>query len=217
MMLKYIPFTIGLCTVASLVIYNGHNHQPSSHAVVQRHYAQATDPNDSIAPPESSKRFEFRFFLRKDLEQVAREQGEAAVIQREARITRVLRLPCGAGAMAKVSKMPSLTGEDSLSPDKVVEVDAQNNTLQRWAKPVDSQVIAIAGSRILVKADNNQSYWIDSSGTITTYTETDSLPSPENIPYIKHPEFAASGVYSQRLRDLNSDDDRRIIAEASCT
>jgi hypothetical protein len=171
----------------------------------------------AVAPTESRNMVEFRFFLRNDLEQLAREQGEAAVIQKEPRITRVLKLPCGAGAMAKVSQMPSPTGEELLSPDKVVEVDAQNNTLQRWAKPVDSQVIAIAGNRILVTADENRSYWIDPAGNITAYTETLSLPSPENVPYVKHPEFAPTGVYSQRFRDLNSGNDRRMIAVAPCT
>ncbi len=168
-------------------------------------------------PAVSSSMVEFLFFLRNDLAQLARESGDAAVMQKDPRITRVLKLPCGAGAMAKVSTMPSPMGEDSLSPDKVVEVDAQNNTLQRWAKPVDSRVIAIAGTRILVTTEKNRSYWIDQDGNITAYTETLSLPSPTNVPYIKHPEFAASGIYSQRFSDLNSGNDRRIIAEAPCT
>lgn len=236
--------TIGLCTAISLTIY-GCNNQPSSNTLGSnpaisspKPSTQATepvtselptetvsqdsqtanrDPVETLATPEASTPVEFRFFLRKGLEQVAREQGEAAVIQRDPRITRVLRLPCGAGAMAKVSTMPSLTGEDSLSPDKVIEVDEQNNTLQRWAKPVDSRVRAISDNRILITAENNQSYWIDSAGNITTHTATLSLPSPENVPYVKHPEFAASGVYSQRFRDLSSGRDRRIISEAACT
>ncbi len=168
-------------------------------------------------PAVSSRMVEFRFFLRDDLAQVVREGGSAAVMQQDPRITQVMKVPCGIGAMAKVSTMPSPTGNDGLSPDKVVEVDAQNNTLQRWSKPVDSQVIAIAGNRILVTTGENRSYWIDQDGNITVYTETLSLPSPTNVPYIKHPEFAASGIYSQRFSDLNSGNDRRMIAEASCT
>lgn len=167
------------------------------------------------APAVPDNMFEFRFFLRNDLEQLARKSGDAAVMQKDPRITRVQKVPCGVGAMAKVSRMPSPT--DSLSPDRVVEVDGQNSTIQRWAKPVDSKVIAIAGNRILVTTDENQSYWIDTAGRITVFTETLSLPSPASIPYIKHPEFAASGIYSQRFSDLNSGDDRQIIAEASCT
>lgn len=43
MMFKFKTLTIGLCTAASWVMYNGH-HQPNSHAAVPSRYAQATVP-----------------------------------------------------------------------------------------------------------------------------------------------------------------------------
>jgi hypothetical protein len=112
--------------------------------------------------------------------------------------------------------MPSLE-QDNLMPEKVVEIDAQNKTLQRWSKPIDAIVLAIAGDQILVEADSNQRYWIDTAGNIQLETQSSTFPKPESEPYQKHSEFGSSGVFSGRFRDLNSGSDRRILADAPCT
>jgi hypothetical protein len=84
---------------------------------------------------------EFRFFLSRDLAQQAEQGRDSEILQQEPRIINLIRTPCGAGAVARVTTMPSLE-EDNLMPEKVVEIDAQNKTLRRWSKPIDAIVLA---------------------------------------------------------------------------
>ncbi len=169
----------------------------------------------AIAQPETTAKFSF--YLRADLGKMMQAGNSDRVMQQEPRIVNLMRTACGPGAMAKVSVMPKFTRSETLVPEKVVEVDARNRTLRRWAKPLNSTVLAITGDRILVETAPNQSYWIGRDGSLELQTATLSLTDPTSIPYKKHPEFAASGIFSQQFIDMNSGDDRRIIADAPCT
>jgi hypothetical protein len=160
---------------------------------------------------------EFGFYLRSDLAKMVQRGESDRVTQQEPRIVNLMRTACGPGAMAKVSTMPKFTRHEALIPEKVVEVDARNRTLRRWAKPLNSTVVAVSGDRILVETAPNQSYWIGRDGSLELETQARSLTLPINIPYKKHPEFGASGIYSQKFIDIDSDRDRRIIADAPCT
>jgi hypothetical protein len=168
----------------------------------------------SAAPTQAA---EFGFYLRSDLAKMVQEGESDRVTQQEPRIVNLMRTACGPGAMANVTTMPKFTTREALVPEKVVEVDARNRTLRRWGKPLDSTVLAISGDRILVETAPNQSYWIGRDGSLELQTQALSLTSPTNIPYKKHPEFGASGIYSQKFVDVNSGRDRRIIADAPCT
>jgi hypothetical protein len=168
----------------------------------------------SAAPTQAA---EFSFYLRGDLAEMMRQGESDRVIQQEPRIVNLMRTACGPGAMANVSTMPKFSRNEALIPERVVEVDARNRTLRRWAKPLNSTVVAVAGDRILVETAPNQSYWIGRDGSLELQTQSLSLTSPTDIPYKKHPEFGASGIYSQNFVDVNSGRDRRIIADAPCT
>jgi hypothetical protein len=125
--------------------------------------------------------------------------------------------------------MPEVDSTGYLSPDKVVEIAppsrnmrslAESTTLRRWAKPIDSQVIAIEGDRILVDVGQGQSYWIEPSGKFQRQAESLSAPSPEpfNGDLGRHPEFVKSDYAKLwKFADLNSKVERVIIYESNCT
>jgi hypothetical protein len=138
---------------------------------------------------------------------------------KDSRIVREERHPCGAAAIARVTTLPNVDTQDGLIPDKVVEVDDQNNTLRRWAKPVDSEMIAVAGDRILVDIGDKKRYWIDSTGNFQRQTDSISPATPTFDSRIKtHPEFKNSGYAGLwRFSDLNAGNSRRIIYEGNCT
>jgi hypothetical protein len=138
---------------------------------------------------------------------------------KDPRIVREESHPCGAVAIARVTALPNVDTQDSLIPDKVVEVDDQNNTLRRWAKPVDSEMIAIAGDRILVDVGDDKRYWIESSGNFQRQTDSISPAPPTFDSRVKtHPEFKNSGYAGLwRFYDLNTGNSRRVIYEGNCT
>jgi hypothetical protein len=99
-------------------------------------------------------------------------------------------------------------------------LDFPNSFLCLWAKPINSEVIAIEGDRILVDVGQGRSYWIEPSGKFQLQTSPISAPKPEweRTDLGKHPEFVNSD-YARRWRfqDLNSGQPRVIIYEANCT
>jgi hypothetical protein len=168
----------------------------------------------SAAPTQAA---EFGFYLRGDLAKMVQQGESDRVTQQEPRIVNLMRTACGMGAVANVTTMPKFTTRETLVPERVIEVDARNRTLRRWGKPLNSTVLAISGDRILVETAPNQSYWIGRDGSLELETQARSLTVPTNIPYKKHPEFGTSGIYSQKFIDIDSNRDRRIIADAPCT
>jgi hypothetical protein len=127
--------------------------------------------------------------------------------------------PCGTAAIARVTILPNVDTKDGLIPDKVVEVDEQNNTIRRWAKPLDSELIAVAGDRILVDIGDKKRYWIDPTGNFQRQTDSISPAMPTFDSRVKtHPEFKNSGYAGLwRFSDLNAGNNRRIIYEGNCT
>lgn len=207
------------------VVFDGENHWCLSTLAPKNTVASCTANGWEVAAtqiprgqrPEATIAAEFRFYLRQDLGKLVQQNTSDRVMQQEPRIVQIIRTACGAGAIARVMTLPNFTSEEALIPEKVVEVDAENNTRRRWPKPLDSKVLAIEGDRILVEADNDQRYWIDTAGMLERSTDTRSFPSPSTVPYKKHPEFGTSGIYSQQFIDLTSGRDRQIIADAPCT
>jgi hypothetical protein len=168
------------------------------------------------AQATTSEPAEFQFFANPDLPQ-------------DPRVVRVLPHPCGAAAIARVTAMPKINSTGYLSPDKVVEIVppsrdmrslAESVTLRRWAKPIDSEVIALEGDRILVNVGQGKFYWIEPSGNFQLQPSAMDVPKPEAYATDlgKHPEFSNSG-YARvwRFQDLNSGKQRVIIYEANCS
>ncbi|MBE9096966.1 hypothetical protein [Tychonema sp. LEGE 07203] len=138
--------------------------------------------------------------------------------KQDPRVIKVSYHPCGEAAIARVTSLPNVETKGYLIPDKVVEIDARNNTLQRWAKPIDSEVVAIAGDRILVDA-NKKLYWIEPSGNFQLQPNQIAAKKPIFESRIKtHPEFQNSGYAGVwRFQDLKSGKTRQIIYEANCS
>jgi hypothetical protein len=156
------------------------------------------------ATAESNQSANFTFFTREK-------------VKKDPRVVRLGPHPCGEYALARVSKMPGLEDKGYLIPDKVIEVDAANKTLYRWAKPIDTDVVAVEGDRILIKAD--QHYWIEPSGEFQLQIGKIVPKAPTFAQRVKkHPEFKGSGYAGQwRYRDLKTGKIRQIIYEGNCT
>jgi hypothetical protein len=171
----------------------------------------AVTPTPSTQPTLSTttelEATEFRF--------MASENNTA----KDPRIVREERHPCGTAVIARVTTLPNVDTQDGLIPDKVVEVDDQNNTLRRWPKPVDSEMIAVAGDRILVDIGDKKRYWIDPTGNFQRQTDSISPATPTFNSRVKtHPEFKNSGYAGLwRFSDLTAGNSRRIIYEGNCT
>lgn len=127
--------------------------------------------------------------------------------------------------------MPELDNTGYLVPDRVVEIAppsrdlrslAGSTTLHRWAKPIDSTVLAIEGDRILVSVGEGRSYWIEPSGNFQLESNSIDAPEPDSYPHQtalgKHPDFVNSSYASiWEFPDLNSGQTRVLIYEANCT
>jgi hypothetical protein len=184
--------------------------KPRNYPGVDRGATASVPPSAAAATREPA---EFDFMLRN-----ARSPRDE-VRKKNPQVVRVGSHPCGAYAVARVTVMPDVDTQGDLIPDKVVEVDAQNKTLRRWAKPVDANVLAIAGDRILVNAGSNKQYWIAPSGQFQLQPNPITPAKPIIDGRVKnHPEFEKSGyAFLSRFSDLKSRRVRRIIYEASCT
>jgi hypothetical protein len=157
----------------------------------------------------------FRFFVEREM-------------QNDPRVVRFSGHPCGYVATTRVNIMPNVGNKD-FTPDKVVEIPrpsrdlrslAGSKTLRRWAKPIDSEVIAIAGDRILVNVGQGRTYWIEPSGKFQRQTTPLSVPKPEldETDLGRHPEFIKSDYAKLwRFKDLNSGQERVIIYEVNCS
>jgi hypothetical protein len=139
-------------------------------------------------------------------------------LPKDARVTKIGPHPCGMYADARVSKMPSLNSNGYLIPDKVVEVDGENKTLRRWAKPLDDELVGIRGDRILIRT-GEKFYSIATSGNFQLQAPNITLSDPKFLRRTKqHPEFKDSGyagIWS--YKDLRTGKVRRIIYESPCT
>ncbi|MCW6050869.1 hypothetical protein QUB60_20100 [Microcoleus sp. A2-C5] len=139
-------------------------------------------------------------------------------VKPDPRVIKISRHPCGKAALARVTSLPDVDTKGYLSSDKVVEVDPRNNRIQRWAKPVDSAIVAIDGDRILVDADKKL-YWIKPSGNFQLQPNQIAAKEPIFESRVKdHPEFKNSGYAGLwRFQDLKTGKTRKIIYEANCT
>jgi hypothetical protein len=153
---------------------------------------------------ESSQSVDFTFFTREK-------------VKKDPRVVKIGPHPCGEYALARVNKMPSDDGKGYLVPDKVVEVDARNKTLRHWSKPIDTEVVAVEGDRILIKAEKN--YWIAPSGYFQLQNGKIVPGAPTFMQRIKkHPEFKGSAFAGMwRYKDLKTGKVRQVIYEANCT
>lgn len=157
----------------------------------------------------------FRFFVEREM-------------QNDPRVVKFSGHPCGYVATTRVNVMPDV-GNKEFTPDKVIEIPrpsrdlrslAGSKTLRRWAKPIDSEVIAIAGDRILVNVGQGRTYWIEPSGKFERQTTPISAPKPEldRTDLGKHPAFPTSDYAKRwRFKDLNSGKERVIIYEVNCS
>jgi hypothetical protein len=190
--------------------------KPQSRAmqnVLDRVCRDQTANQKQSAPASTSTTAEFSFMLR---------DGRASIEAAQKNNPQIVRIgphPCGASATARVTVMPDADTQGDLVPDKVVEVDAQNNTVRRWAKPVDSALVAIKGDQILVDGGDGKRYWIDPSGNFQLQNETTSTAKPNSLGRMKgHSEFGNSGYANLwQYTDQQSGQSRRIIYEAVCT
>jgi hypothetical protein len=71
--------------------------------------------------------------------------------------------PCGEVAEAEVSKLPSPNYEP-LGPDLVVELNRRGKVIRRWPAPVDHNISAVKGDKILVTA-GERAFWIRPDGS----------------------------------------------------
>ncbi len=141
-------------------------------------------------------------------------------VKKDPRVVKIGPHPCGDYAVARVTTLPSVDTKGYLLPDKVVEVDAQNKTLRRWAKPLDSQVLGVQGDRILIEEiEAKKVYWIESSGAFKLQPTQIRAKKPEFISQVmNHPEFKKSdyaGLWN--FQDLKTGKMHRVIYEGNCT
>lgn len=217
-----------LVTATTINTANLNNNNPESVAVEtaasQPKLSQSQPPQ--VADADSSSRHrdtqvnnseptEFKFFVEREMEN-------------DPRVIKLLGHPCGVTAITRVTIMPDVDSKDFM-PDKVVEIPppsrdlrslAGSTTLRRWAKPIDSEVIAIEGDRILVDVGQDRFYWIEPSGKFQLQSSPISAPKPEldKTDLGKHPEFINSSYARRwRFKDLKSGQERVIIYEANCT
>jgi hypothetical protein len=153
---------------------------------------------------KSNQSADFTFFTREN-------------VKKDPHVIKLGPHPCGEYALARVSKMPGLEEKGYLVPDKVVEVDTVNKTLRRWAKPIDTEVVAVEGDRILIKADKH--YWIKPSGEFQLQIGKIVPKAPTFVQRVKqHPEFKGSGYAGLwRFQDLKTGKVRQVIYEGNCT
>ena len=124
-------------------------------------------------------------------------------------------------AIVKVDRMPTPAKKESpLGSELVVEFDKSGKSIRRWGMPVDSQVAAVVGDRILVALSSagKQALSISSSGALalTPVPGPTSFIQQTQCPAIK--AFGGSGyLRCFEFQDLNSAEVRRIAYQGPCT
>jgi hypothetical protein len=83
------------------------------------------------------KNFEFNFWTNKET-------------KLDKRVLRIDDHPCGAVAIANISKLPKYSKQSSLIPARVFEINQSGKILKLWSIPVDGTVRAIRGDSLYI-------------------------------------------------------------------
>lgn len=83
--------------------------------------------------------------------------------------------PCGAVAVARVTRMPAYARHGALEPELVVEYGAGRREIRRWSAPVDGSVWAVRRDEVLIKLGGRY-YWIGPDGRIGPTRYADPPP-----------------------------------------
>jgi hypothetical protein len=123
----------------------------------------------------------------------------------------------GKVARARVLRMPSVDGSGPLVPELVVEIDARDAVVARWAMPVDAWVAAVDGDSILVSATSSEVLAISLDGSIRAGES--ATPPPSTIrPCPRLAEFADSAyVRCSTFEDVHTHAPRHLAYQGPCT
>lgn len=126
--------------------------------------------------------------------------------------------PCGAVAVASVSRMPAYDANGTLEPELVVEYSSDRRELRRWSAPVDAQIWAVEGEQILVNQED-RFYWIATDGRIGETRQSESAPPETAEGQCGTPAGQEGSDYAQCrvFRDAVTGAGRTLFFQAVCT
>lgn len=126
--------------------------------------------------------------------------------------------PCGAVALAPVSRMPAYDANGPLEPELVVEYGPGGRELRRWSAPVDGQIWAIRGPDILVNQED-RFYWIDTEGNIRDARQSEAGPPETGEGQCGTPAGQEDSDYAQCriFRDTATGAARTLFYQAVCS
>lgn len=128
--------------------------------------------------------------------------------------------PCGPVALARISKLPSPKTKGPLQSERVVELSSSGAVLRTWPKPVDYDVLGIAGTQLLIApyGDTSNGMLVAMTGHFTATTPPMDRPSSTIYGCPRIPVFGNSAyVRCHEIKDLKSNKTRRLAYEGPCT
>lgn len=141
--------------------------------------------------------------------------GENA--EQDQRVVKIEAHPCGTVAMAKVSRMPAYSADAVLKPEPVVEVSAQGKPIHKWAIPVDAELIAISGQKLLVSYKGRY-FWFRTDGSFKSAKPPSAHTAEVPTECVRPEEFQdSSSQVCHLFKDLATSQPRVLANEGICS
>lgn len=129
--------------------------------------------------------------------------------------------PCGTVAIARVAKMPLHAQDKALDSELALELSPEGTEIRRWSFPVDSTVVALDGTRLVVSVGGEQpggrALSISPAGDLESTVQPQGMVK-RVVPCPELPEFGDSRyVRCWEFEDHGSSLQRRVAYEGPCT
>jgi hypothetical protein len=128
--------------------------------------------------------------------------------------------PCGPVALARIAKLPRPKAKGPLQSERVVELSTSGTVIRTWPKPVDYDVLGIAGSQLLVAPYGHESngMLVAPTGHFSSTTPPSDRPSSTTYECPRVPVFGNSAyLRCHEIKDLKTKKTRRLAYEGPCT